>query len=429
MSAALRDQLASTVLPSTATFANVVRPLIDDENRAACRLRVLGTLLASVSPAPALREASREAQKQILAAEAANLMRRDIASLVAGVFRSSHADVDLDAQDRYLLTRVHGEYLRSGAGIQDNIQRARLQAALSELNELRIAAQKAFTEADDGLWSLRSELAGIPEDTLATMTVAADESSSEADDRLWVTFRNNHFGDSMRHALSGETRRKLYVAKQHRFPENIERLAKMVVLKDEIARLLRFENYAALKMEEKMAHSVGNVKAHLHEVRKRMEPLAKKETERLLLLKKKDIASRRDNSEDASTLYVWDWAYYSHKQRKESYSINTERLAQYFEVMHTIKKMLGVFERLFGMEFEKIEASVWHEDVTVYSVWDSVSEGGGFLGYLYLDLVAREGKYRGAHHLLIRPVSNLFIFTVVLRGHHSIGNRIKLTIS
>lgn len=87
-SATLRDQLAATLSPSTATFANLVRSLTDDANRAACRLYILGTLLASVSPDPALRDASRRAEKQIAAAHAANLMRRDIAVLVTAVSRA-----------------------------------------------------------------------------------------------------------------------------------------------------------------------------------------------------------------------------------------------------------------------------------------------------------------------------------------------------
>lgn len=236
----------------------------------------------------------------------------------------------------------------------------------------------------------------------------------------------------MRHASSGETRRRLYVAKQHRFPENVAKLAKIVVLRDEVARLLGFENYATLKMEEKMAQSVGNVEACLHELRSRLEPFARTETERLLLLKKRDMTDRRDagtttDPEDVSKLYVWDWAYYSHRQRQKSYSVNTAELAEYFEVMNTIKGMLGIFEGLFGIEFEQMVASVWHETVTVYSVWDSASDGGGFLGYLYLDIFGRQGKYRGAHHLLIRPVSYLFIFLV--RPYRSLftRRRTKLT--
>jgi hypothetical protein len=85
------------------------------------------------------------------------------------------------------------------------------------------------------------------------MEVAGGEDSREADMMLKITFRNGHFGDVMRDALSVETRKKLYVAKQHRFPENAESLSRMVILRGEIAQLLGYENHAVLKMEENMA--------------------------------------------------------------------------------------------------------------------------------------------------------------------------------
>lgn len=39
----------------------------------------------------------------------------------------------------------------------------------------------------------------------------------------------------------------------------------------------------------------------------------------------------------------------------------------------------------------KPEDVVWHEDNIIYSVWDE--DGTSFLGYLYMDLHPREGKY------------------------------------
>lgn len=69
--------------------------------------------------------------------------------------------------------------------------------------------------------------------------------------------------------------------------------------------------------------------------------------------------------------------------------------------------MLGLFGRLFGLVFEKLEnkdsepsileqSLVWHSDVVLYSVWNDEREGGEFAGYLYLDLHPRPGKCGGA---------------------------------
>jgi metallopeptidase MepB len=43
---ALYDRLVTIFTPKSATFANIVRPMVDDENQAACRLVILSELLS-----------------------------------------------------------------------------------------------------------------------------------------------------------------------------------------------------------------------------------------------------------------------------------------------------------------------------------------------------------------------------------------------
>jgi metallopeptidase MepB len=51
----------------------------------------------------------------------------------------------------------------------------------------------------------------------------------------------------------------------------------------------------------------------------------------------------------------------------------------------------------------KAEDIAWHEDVKIFSVWDDEGEGGGFVGYLYLDLHPRPGKYGHAANFSLQP--------------------------
>jgi metallopeptidase MepB len=416
-SAALRDQLVATVTPvGAASFANVVRPLIDDANRAAKRLRILSTLLTSVWPNEKVREASRECETLIANAETAALMRVDVAALVAEVFRRQTQEPpqtreELDAQDLYLLKRMHSEFTRSGGALRDEGERARLQAAMAELSQLRVAAQKALTEADDGVWFEVNGLAGVPESIISKLTTRIEALGEE----VLVKFSNQQRINVMRHARKESTRRRMYVAQAHRFPENVKRLAKILGLRDEVARLLGFDNHATLKMEEKMACSIVEVEDQLHELRERLEPLGRADTEKLLLLKQKHFATAQDEVEDPSRFYVWDRNYYLNKHKKESLLIDTTELAKYFEARHTLSRILNLFEELFGMLFERIEADAWHEDVIVYAVWDA--EDSSFLGYLYVDLFERKGKYRAAHHILIATVRT--IFTLLLEIPYS----------
>lgn len=407
---ALHDDLAAKFTPSTATFNNVIRPIVDDTNRAACRLRILTTLLGQLSPDRELRDAARQAETRVAAAQVRILMRPDIASLVGAICEREKTapDGNLDGQDRHLLTRMYGEYLRSGSLLRDDKEREELQTALEEIDRVRSAAQAEFTEDEGGIWFDRADLAGVPETMLTSML--------QQGTRIQVTFRNVHVTAVMRHAVSSETRRRFAVADQNRLPENVTRLATLVALRDKVARLLGYEHHADLKIVDKMAPSVDYVEAQLDDLHRRLKLLAQVETDRLIQLK------QRDCKEPISELYSWDRAYYLHKQTQESFFVDHELLAEYFEADHTLQRMLDVFHELFGIDCKLIEISVWHESVAVYEAWDSPSEGGRFLGHLYVDLFDREGKYRGAHHVLIQPVClfsmSLYIKLTATSGFH-----------
>ncbi|KAF5970475.1 hypothetical protein FBULB1_9672 [Fusarium bulbicola] len=387
----LHDDLAATFTPSTATFNNIIRPIVDDTNRAACRLRILTALLGQLSPDKELRDAACQAETRVAAAQVKILMRHDIASLVGAVYEREKTAPggELDGQDRHLLTQMYGEYLRSGSFLRGDKEREELRAALEAIDQVRSAAQAAFTEEEGGIWFDRADLAGVPETVLASMPQQGTQ--------IQVTFRSAHVTAVMRHAASSETRRRFAVADQNCLPENVPRLASLVALRDKVARLLGYEHHAALKIVDKMAPSADYVEAQLHDLHRRLKPLAQAETDRLIQLK------QRDCKEPVSELYSWDRAYYLHKQSRESFFVDHELLAEYFEANHTLQGILDVFHELFCIDFKSIATSVWQENVVAYEVWDAPSEGGRFLGHLYVDLFDREGKYRGAHHVLIQP--------------------------
>lgn len=70
--------------------------------------------------------------------------------------------------------------------------------------------------------------------------------------------------------------------------------------------------------------------------------------------------------------------------------------------------MLHIFEQLFGLVFVQItdeknlEGVRWHQDTKLYQVWNDEPEDS-FVGYLYLDLHPREGKYGHAANFNMQP--------------------------
>ncbi|RSL51524.1 hypothetical protein CEP54_011371 [Fusarium duplospermum] len=396
---ALEDTLVSSLTPSTATFSNLLLPILHHDHNVS-KFGLIARLFSSVSEDKDLRDASRKVEEMTLKANAEGLMRRDVAALVKAVYeKHQRGEEVLDDESAYTLFKTHRAYQNTGAGIQDEALREKYMAAVEERNQVLVAARKTISESDEGIYFTRDELAGVPSTILDAMTLSEDGT------KLKVTFKKGHLISVMKHAISARTRKSLLTAKEQRFPENVTRLERAVELRNSTARMLGFKTHAALKMEDKMAKSVESVIARLERLRTELKPLVEEEMKTLYGIKKtyiKDHGTDED-VDDASRLNAWDWAFYARILEKERYSVDSLLISEYFEVNHSLKGMLRIFEELFGMVFVPTDAPTWQKDVTVYEAWDSEEQGGGFLGYLYLDLYAREGKYSGAHSSLIQP--------------------------
>jgi len=101
--------------------------------------------------------------------------------------------------------------------------------------------------------------------------------------------------------------------------------------------------------------------------------------------------------------------YYDRLLLEQKYQLDAQKIAEYFPLDHTINGMLKIFESLFGLEFVQVTddgKNVWHEDTKQYRVYNEKPSDGSeqtFVGWLYLDLHPREGKYGHAANFNLQP--------------------------
>jgi metallopeptidase MepB len=207
------------------------------------------------------------------------------------------------------------------------------------------------------------------------------------------------------------------IANENKCNQNVPLFREAIVLRDEAARLLGYPNHAAFRIEDKMAKTPETVDKFLGDLRTRLTAGGKKEIEALMKLKQE-----HDPKSDGR-YYLWDHRFYDRLMLERDYQLDQQLIAEYFPLQTTIEGMLKIFEELFGLEFVEIVGEdraavaptgkgndiVWHEDVQVFSVWNDEGEGSGFVGYLYLDLFPREGKYGHAANFNLQPVCILKI--------------------
>jgi len=178
-------------------------------------------------------------------------------------------------------------------------------------------------------------------------------------------------------------REELYKAYTTRAPENAAIIDELMQLRQEMAKLLGFNNFAELSIAPKMATSTDKVIDFLEELAHASQSQAKEELAELEALAKK---------EGQNKISSFDTAYYSEILKKEKYEIDEEAYRPYFEQDSVVQGLFGFLHRLLGIEFRPANVTLWDEKASAYDLYIN----NELRSRLYIDLEARSSKRGGA---------------------------------
>lgn len=247
------------------------------------------------------------------------------------------------------------------------------------LNTLDATDNWSYTTTD------ATEVEGIPEQALAA-------ASALADGRGWTfNLKMPSYLPVMQYAKSSALRERMYRAyatiaseqgdKKYDNSQNIETILK---LRNEVAQLLGFKDFATMQLEKRMADSPVEVIDFIRDLAARAKPFAEKDIAELKAFASKEL--------DMDNLQPWDLAYVSEILRENKYAYSDEEVKQYLPEDQVMTGCFKIIEQLFSVKFEVTEAETWHQDAKVYAL----KEGDQLIGHLYTDLHARSGKQSGA---------------------------------
>jgi len=280
-----------------------------------------------------------------------------------------------DEQRRVLELNIQNFEL-SGAHL-DEETKTRLQEiniALSELsndfsqNLLNATNEYSYIITDE------KDIKGLPQSEIENAKFEEDGIT-----KYKLTLQMPSYIAYMTYGPNREIREELYRAYVSRAPQNAALIDEILALKNEMSKLLGFENYAQLSLATKMAKDEKTVLNFLNSLLENSTTQAHYELQEL-----QNIAPFELKSHDTT--------YYAEILKKEQYDIDEEEYRPYFEQESVVNGMFTFLHKLFNIRFEKTDEQLWHPNAAAYKVYENEK----LRAKIYLDLEARESKRGGA---------------------------------
>jgi peptidyl-dipeptidase Dcp len=340
---------------------------------------------------PAMQKLAREITPKLT-------RHRDNVSLNPGLFKRIKAVYDkrnsmgLNAQQIRVTEKFYKDFERNGANLSPENQ-AKLRQINEELSKTVLQFGENLLAETNKNFKLvvdkKEDLSGLSADVI---DAAASEAANDSLPGKWVfTLAKPSMLPFLTYANNRDLREKLYRGYfmrgdyDNKF-DNKELIKKMVLLRDQKAKLLGFKNFASYVIDENMAKTPEAVYEFLNKLFVPSLARAKNEL--------KEMQTIIDKEGGKFKLQSWDWWFYAEKVRKAKYNLDEAELKPYFSLDNVQKGLFYVANKLYGITFEKrSDLPVYHPEVVAYEVKD---KDKSHLAVLYMDFHPRDGKRVGA---------------------------------
>lgn len=372
------------------TFENTLVAL-EKSGQLLRRVNGVFNMLSGANTDSLLQKISEDVAPDLSAANDAIFLNTKLFKRVEAIY-NQRAQLKLDPESNRLVEFYYQKFVLAGARLTDkeidtlknlNKEDATLEAKYT--NQLLNSAKAGALVVDT-----KEELAGLSDDEIAAAATAAKDAKQPG--KYIIHLQNTTQQPDLQTLTNRTTRQKLFEASVNRAEKGDSNdtratILRLAAIRAQKAKLIGFDNYAALTLMDQMAKTPGAVDTFLN----RLVPAATAKAK----LEAADIQKLIDQQKGGFKLEPWDWNFYSEQVRKAKYNLDDNEVKPYFELNSVLQN--GVFyaaNQLYGLTFkERKDLPVYNKDVRVFEVFD---KDGSSLALFYCDYFKRDNKNGGA---------------------------------
>lgn len=327
-------------------------------------------------------------------------MHNDLSMEIAfdlGIFqkiRAVHeqsAALALNDLQKKLTKKIYDDFVRSGAELSSADQEI-YRTKMQELSRLTNQWTDNYDKSSDFEIFVADiqDLRGVPAETIKILEQEARAAGHESG--YLIKNKASVLLPIKRSCENRELRKAIYlkeiniaVGGNH---DNGDINLKQARLRKEIVQLLGHEDVISYQLHNRMAKSE-------QEIRDMMAKIAEKAKKRAVA----EIAALQEIAEKdglKEAIEPWDLPFYTKKLLDSYYGYDEQELRQYLSLDSCLDMIFDHQEKLLGISLQDVSADhpTDNKDIRVLQAVDK--ETGEILGLIYLDIIERKGKMKGA---------------------------------
>ena len=382
--------------PEAPTFENTIVAM-EDTGRALGRVFSYWGIWSSNMSSPEFRAIQREMVPQLSAFQSKITQNDKLFTRIKAVYESDEFK-GLRADEQRLVWLTYDGFASNGATLTGEAKE-RYAAINQELAGLHTKFGNNVLNDEEAyaIYFGDDEASGLSAGYLANAKGVAEDKAEDGSEPVG-TYAVSNTRSSMAPFLTYSTNRALrqkvwemYYSRGDNADDfdNNAVISKILKLRDERVKLLGYANYAAWRLQNRMAKTPANALKLMEAVWPAATARVKEEVA--------DMQAVADAEGAGITIEPWDYRFYAEKVRKAKYDLDSDEVKQYLQLDKLREAMFFVAGELFGFSFAPVEegsVSTFHDDVKVWEVTNKTT--GDHIGLWYLDPYARKGKRSGA---------------------------------